>query len=121
MSVLPLRLAWRATALAGIALLGLALAGCAAPPVQTMSNARQAVQAAKAAGAPRYAPRIYAEAVHWLDDAEYALKTGHYARAHTSAKHAEQAARAAILAARKAHSPAPATRLPPAGSGSRSG
>ncbi|MGH8160543.1 MAG: DUF4398 domain-containing protein [Gammaproteobacteria bacterium] len=95
-----------------VALATLALAGCASPPVQEMSNARQAVHAAQVAGAPAHAPRIYAEAVHWLDDAEYALKRKDYSRARASAVRAVHAARAAGLAARKAHPPPPATSSP---------
>jgi hypothetical protein len=102
----------RLVALAAISLLVLALAACASPPVQAMSNARQAVHAANRVGAPHYAPRIYAEAKRWLNDAEYALKIKDYGRARKSALHAQRAARAANLAAREAHSTAP-----PSGSG----
>ncbi len=108
---------WQTAIGAGIVLAALALAGCATPPVQEMSNARQAVHAAQVAGAPQSAPRIYAEARHWLKDAEYALKHKNYSRARSSAIRAEKAARAASLAARKTHPPPAATSLPPAGAG----
>ncbi|MDN5865263.1 MAG: DUF4398 domain-containing protein [Gammaproteobacteria bacterium] len=89
------------------------VAACATPPVQAMSNARQAVQAAREAGAPTHAPRIYAEAKHWLGDAEFALQHWDYARARESAKQALHSARAAILAARKSQAPPAATSAAP--------
>lgn len=92
------------------AILGVAAAGCTTAPVQAMSNARQAVQAAARAGAPRYAPTLYAEARHWLDDAEFALRGGDYDRARSSAAKAAVAARAAAAAAAAAaHPPAGAS------------
>lgn len=91
----------------GVFIMG--LSACATPPVQAMSNARQAVAAAREAGAPHYAPHLYAEARHWLDDAEFNLKHWAYDRARKSASRAEHAARAAIHATRKARAPAAQT------------
>ncbi|MGA7966677.1 MAG: DUF4398 domain-containing protein, partial [Gammaproteobacteria bacterium] len=79
--------------------MALALAGCVSVPVQAMSNARQAVQAAQQAGAARYAPASYAEAERWLDDASFALKANDYGRARSSALRATRAARQATAEA----------------------
>jgi hypothetical protein len=98
-----------------------ALAGCVTVPVQAMSNARQALQAATRAGAQRYAPALYAEAEHWLDDASFALKSNNYERARHSAQLATQAARQAtakaraLRAAQPSTAPAPATADPHGG------
>lgn len=72
------------------------LSACAGPPVQEMSNARQAVIAAQRAGAARYAPTPYAQAERWLDDAEFALRGDDFDRARSSARHALDAAREAV-------------------------
>ncbi|MGH8428594.1 MAG: DUF4398 domain-containing protein [Gammaproteobacteria bacterium] len=101
---------------AGTALLMLGLAGCVSPPVQVMSNARQAIQAAEAAGAQRNAPVELAEAKHWLDDAEFALGGDDYAHARASAAKAVEAARMATSKARDAKANAPAS-APAAASG----
>lgn len=99
---------------AGIALLMLMLAGCASPPVQAMSNARQAIQAAETADAQRYAPAELAQAKHWLDDAEFALGGDDYARARASAAKAVEAAHTAMSKARNAKANAPASMPVPA-------
>ncbi|MGH8127572.1 MAG: DUF4398 domain-containing protein [Gammaproteobacteria bacterium] len=87
----------------------LTLAGCVSVPVQAMSNARQAVQAAQQAGAARYAPASYAEAERWLDDASFALKADDYGRARSSALKATHAARQAAAKARAAKAVAPSS------------
>jgi outer membrane lipoprotein SlyB len=102
---------------AGAALLTLVLAGCVSPPVQAMSNARQAIQAAEAAGAQRYAPVELAEAKHWLDDAEFALGGDDYSHAQASAAKAVEAARMATSKARNAKVNAPASAPAPASGG----
>lgn len=97
------------------------MAGCATVPVQAMSNARQALQAARQAGAQRYAPTLYAEAEHWLDDASFALESNNYDRARQSARRAAREARKATAKARAWHAahpstaPAPATASPDGG------
>lgn len=57
------------------ALLFVGLGGCIStpPPVQEMSDARQAVAAAREAGAETLAPQIYARSVSLLQKAESTL------------------------------------------------
>lgn len=105
----------RGLKVAAAAVLSVAAAGCVTAPVQAMSNARQAVQAAARAGAQRYAPVLFSEAQHWLDDAEFALRGGDYDRARSSAAKAAAAARSAAVAARAARPPAPASAGGPGG------
>ncbi len=84
-------------------LTGVMLAGCAvAPPVQEMSNARQAISAARAAGASRAAPQELMAAKRWLEDAEYALREKDYSRADESARRARKRAIVALGIAQKA-------------------
>ena len=97
--------------------MALALAGCVSVPVQAMSNARQAVQAARQAGAARYAAASYAEAERWLDDASFALKADDYGRARSSALRATRAARQAAAEARAARAAAPSSAPSPATTG----
>lgn len=69
------------------ALLIVVVAGCAsAPPVQEMSDARQAVEAAKAVDAPTKAPGAYIKAAAHMHYAESALQNGNYkiAREHAT-------------------------------------
>jgi|GEM_PF-1888957 len=99
---------------ATLAALFLALAGCVSVPVQAMSNARQAVQAARHAGAERYAPTLYAEARRWLDDASFALKADDYGRARSSARQATQFARQALVKSRTARAAVPSSAPSPA-------
>lgn len=93
------------------------VAGCAGPPVQAMSNARQAILAAEQAGAARYAPARLAAAQRWLDDAEFALQSHDYDRAQASAARAADAAREASATARAAKAAAPASAPEPASAG----
>lgn len=86
-------------------LLGLALAGCAGPPIQEMSNARQAVRAASHAGADKSAAEPLAEAQRLLKTAEAELNRGEYREAR---EHAEQARSKAMEARRIAESTGPA-------------
>ncbi len=99
----------------------LAVAGCVSVPVQAMSNARQALQAATSAGAQRYAPALYAQAEHWLDDASFALKSNNYERARHSARLATRAARQATAKARAMRAAHPSTAPAPATAGSHGG
>lgn len=98
-----------------------AFAGCVTVPVQAMSNARQALQAATRAGAQRYAPVLYAEAEHWLDDASFALRSNNYARARHSAQLATRAARQATAKARALRATHPSTAPVPATADSHGG
>lgn len=92
--------------LAILALLAALLAGCAGAPVQEMSDARQALQAAEEMGAPSRAPDAYESARELLHDAEIALNQGNYRVARERAL----AAKAAALEARQKavnHTPNP--------------
>lgn len=75
MSIMIITGRLRTTVLALLAASGIALAGCisAPPPVQEMSDARQAVAAARDAGADQLAPQIYARSVSLLEKAESTL------------------------------------------------
>jgi hypothetical protein len=74
--------------------------GCAsAPPVQQMSDARQALQAAKSVGARTTAPDYYAMAKGHIEKAELALQQGQYSQAR---EQAEQAKKYALKAHAKA-------------------
>lgn len=78
----------------------LLLAGCVvSPPVQEMSNARQAISAARAAGAMRFAPTRLMAAQRWLENARYALEIREYGYAERAARTARQRALAALHAA----------------------
>ena len=81
----------------------LVVAACqTAPPVQEMSDARQAISAAKEAGAAELAAADLEAAVELLDSAEKSINAKNYA----------QARRDALAAKAKAHS---ALRLSAAG------
>ena len=68
------------------------LAACTAPPVQEMSDARQAVRAAQAAGAADRAPIELAEAQQLIDEAQLLLSRKEYRRAEKAAVDARAAA-----------------------------
>lgn len=68
------------------------LAGCATAPVQEMSDARQAIQAAQQAGAVNHAPLPLTEAKRLLDKAEKELELGDYGAARRNATSAKQRA-----------------------------
>jgi hypothetical protein len=61
------------------------LAACASAPVQEMSDARQAIQAAHAAGAERVAQETLDTARTLLEQAERELESGHYREARRNA------------------------------------
>jgi len=88
-------------------LLACAAAGCAtAPPVQEMSDARQAIAAAREAGADSLAIVQLAEAEQLLDSAETYLATGSsggYWQARKAAISAKEVAFEALLTSRDAH------------------
>lgn len=68
------------------ALIPLLLAGCAsAPPVQEMSDARQAIMAAREADAERYAPEALHGAEQLMDEATRKLESGAYEQARQAA------------------------------------
>lgn len=84
--------------LTGLLLAGL-LSACATAPVQEMSDARQALQAARDAGAERAAPELLQGAASALDQAEQELNAGSYIEAR---KQADIARDKAIAARKKA-------------------
>lgn len=82
-----------------ISLFFMITAGCVSLPAQQMSDARQALQAAKTAGAERYAIEEYKEASILVDDANRFLAEGRYELA---GKVAQRAKMQALRARRKA-------------------
>jgi hypothetical protein len=79
----------------------LSLAACTTAPVQEMSDARQSVDAARAAGAAEYAPSLLDGAERLLQRAAERLEVGAYAAARRAAHAAQdmaQEAREAALA-----------------------
>jgi predicted S18 family serine protease len=85
----------RAGPFAAVALL-LLLAGCASAPVQEMSDARQAIQAAEEAGAAYYAPETLSDAKRLLTSAERKLQREAYASARADAREARRLATEAL-------------------------
>lgn len=83
------------------------LAACSAAPVQEMSDARQAVRAAQAAGADQYAPDQLAQAVRLIDAAQDGLKRHDYRSAEQAAVEARRTALEALAAARAARATPP--------------
>lgn len=100
----------------------LALTACAGVPAQEMSDARQAIRAARAAGAEKAAPATLADAQGRLHSAEEALRQRDFREARRAAEEAGVRAREALVAAnsqptgRAPSAPAqlPAPLLPPA-------
>ena len=73
-----------------LAVSGYVLSACVtAPPVQEMSDARQAIQAAEAVGARSKAPEPYIEAQENIESAESALEAGDYSKAREQALRAK--------------------------------
>jgi len=94
-----------------LVLVGLAcLAGCAGPPVQEMSDARQAIVAAKAAGATSGTSPEYDAAQAAIARAEQHLQAQEYTRARLEALQAKHHAAAALADAQHPdqHTDAPA-------------
>jgi hypothetical protein len=88
------------------------LVGCTTPPVQEMSDARQAIAAAGAAGAtPTTSPDYYA-AQAAIGRAEAHLEAQEYTRARLAAKEAKRHASAA-LASTQQHGDTPAGHTQP--------
>ncbi len=75
----------------------LALAGCVtAPPVQEMSDARQAIKAAETANAARVAPESLQDARRFLADAERQIQQQAYGPARFNAVRAKNRAAIAL-------------------------
>jgi hypothetical protein len=87
----------------------LCLLGCSTgPPVQEMSDARQAIVAAAAAGATRVSSPDYAAAQAAIARAEAHLQAEEYGRARLAAMQAKHHAAAALASAQHAEAPATA-------------
>ena len=78
--------------MAGPVLLAMAATGCATAPTQEMSDARQAVQAARDADAPLHTPAAMDSAEHDLTQAELQLSDREYQQARNDAMAAKQEA-----------------------------
>jgi HEPN domain-containing protein len=71
----------------------LATAACeTTPPAQEMSDARQAIEVAREAGAAEHAAFHLKAAEDYLESAKQALNSGDYAEARRNAKHAKMKA-----------------------------
>jgi len=90
---------WRAHWLAVVAVV-LLLGGCAGAPVQEMSDARQAIQAAEEAGAAEVAPETLQDAKRLLTSAERKLQREAYGAARADAREARRLASEALRVAR---------------------
>lgn len=85
----------------GLTLVTLVLAGCVtAPPVQEMSDARQAISAAEAAAVGRAAPESLADARRFLAEAEQQIQQQAYGPARFNAIRAKNRATVALRSAR---------------------
>ena len=85
-----------------IAVVAWSLAACAGAPVQEMSDARQALRAAQAAGADEYAPTPLAEAERLVGVAQAELEQRDYRSAQQAAVEARKQALQALESARAA-------------------
>ena len=86
------------------------LAGCASgPPVQEMSDARQAIAAAQTAGATSTTSPEYAAAQAAIARAETHLQAQEYVRARLAAQQAKHHAAAALADAQHTEPPAAAS------------
>jgi len=81
------------------------LAACSSAPVQEMSDARQAVTAAEAAGAAQYAPDTLKQAQALLLSAQEKLDRKHFSDARRDAKEAKKHALEALHVAEGASRP----------------
>src|ERR1700727_360124 len=95
-----------------LVLLGIVyLLGCrTAPPVQEMSDARQAIAAASAAGLTRGSSPEYDAALAAIARAETHLQAQEYGRAHFDALQATHHAAAAIANVQRSEAPVPVPR-----------
>ncbi|HKE94580.1 MAG TPA: DUF4398 domain-containing protein [Povalibacter sp.] len=81
-----------------LAVLCAGMVGCAGVPAQEMSNARQAIKAARDAGADQVAPQKLNEAQSLLEQAEASLQKRDYRNARRSAVEARGRATEALTA-----------------------
>jgi outer membrane murein-binding lipoprotein Lpp len=94
------------------------LAGCAGPPVQEMSDARQAISAARVAGATENTSPDFYAAQAAISRAERHLEAQEYERARLAAMEAKQHAGAALAGVAHPNgtgpsAPAPGVAVPP--------
>lgn len=88
-----------------LAIVALLIAGCAiSPPIQEMSDARQAIAAAKEAGAEQHATATLNQAEEMLATAEQYIQDGVYYFARKNAISAKDKAFEALLTSRAAAS-----------------
>ena len=83
------------------------LAGCAGAPVQEMSDARQAIAAARAAGATKATSADFSAAQAAIASAESHLQAQEFTRARLAAMEAKRHAAAALADANAHHPDAP--------------
>jgi hypothetical protein len=76
------------------------LAACGGAPVQQMSDARQAVRAAQAAGAGEYAPEQLGKAQRLIEEAQQDLRRHDYRSAEQAAVEARRSALEALEVSR---------------------
>ncbi len=81
----------------------LCLAGCRGAPVQEMSDARQAIEAARVAGAAERSPQDLQAAQREIVSAQKHLEAQEYARARDAALEAKR--RAAMALSNSEHAP----------------
>jgi hypothetical protein len=86
------------------------LVGCAGAPVQEMSDARQAIAAARAAGATAATSPDFDAAQAAIARAEKHLQAQEFARARLAAMEAKHHAAAALAKANSQHAEAPVTQ-----------
>lgn len=79
------------------------LAGCAGAPVQEMSDARQAIAAARSAGASNATSADFSAAQAAIASAESHLQAQEFARARSAAMEAKRHAAAALADANAQH------------------
>ena len=83
-----------------VALVGVVMGGCVtAPPVQEMSDARQAIRAAEDADAERLAAGVLDDARRFLAEAERQIQQQSYGPARLNAQRAKNRAASALRAA----------------------
>lgn len=85
------------------------LVGCAGAPVQEMSDARQAIAAAQAAGATKANSQDFISAQDAIARAERHLQAQEFTRARLAALEAKHHASAALSSANAQHPDAPLT------------
>lgn len=95
----------RSTAFIRIAIIAAALlaAGCESMPVQEMSDARQAIMAAREAGAEEHAAEVLLQAEESLQSAEKYLNSRNYGVARREAIEAKSKAIDALRVSEAAH------------------